>query len=267
MPRMKRAILPLLILLAFGALKAPLEQTLIATQRSLGFQLARLNGNTRAQLGQAGFVAALSGFRALMADLLWIRAGTAFEQTAWSRMELLLHSATQLQPRAVVFWEMAHYNMAYDAATAMRSGSNPLPTAALRRKAELGYIRIGETFLHDGIAFNPESARLWERLGDLYSRRLDNHSLAADAYQRAASLPDAMAYLPRFAAYELASVPGREADAYQKLRSLYDQGEKQRVPTLLRLLAQLEEKLAVPNAERTYTKKTASEVSEPPVTR
>jgi hypothetical protein len=264
---MKKALLPLALLMGFGALKAPGEQSLTATQRALGFQLARLNSSMRAQLGQGGFLAALSGFRALMADFLWIRAGTAFEETAWSRMELLLHSTTQLQPRAVVFWEMAHYHMAYDAATAMRSGSNTLPTAALRRKAELDFIRIGETFLRDGIAFNPDSSRLWERLGDLYARRLDDHASASEAYERAASLPNAMGYLPRFAAYELAAVPGRENDAYQKLRALYEQGEAQRVPTLLRLLGRLEEKLAVPQTQRAYTGKTASEASEQPVVR
>lgn len=264
---MKKALLPLLLLLAFGALRAPREQALMATLRAGGFQLARLNANARAQLGQGGFVAALSGFRALMADLLWIRAGAAFEQTAWSRMELLLHSATQLQPRAVLFWEMAHYHMAYDAATAMRSGSNLLPTAALRRKAELEFIRIGETFLRDGIAFNPDSSRLWERLGDLHARRLYDHAQAAVAYEKAAGLPGAMSYLRRFAAYEMARVPGREIEAYDKLRSLYAEGQGQRVPTLLHLLGQLEEKLAVPEAQRAYTKKTASEVSEPPVVR
>lgn len=263
----KKALLPLLLLLGFGALRAPREQALMASQRAAGFQLARLNLNTRAQLGQGGFVAALSGFRALMADLLWIRAGTAFEQTAWARMELLLHSATQLQPRAVLFWEMAHYHMAYDAATAMRSGSNLLPTAALRRKAELKFIHIGETFLRDGLAFNPDSSRLWERLGDLLARRLNDHNQAAAAYEKAAGLPGAMSYLRRFAAYELAHVSGREKDAYEKLRSLYAEGEGQRVPTLLHLLAELEEKLTVPAAQRAYTKKTASELSEPPVVR
>jgi hypothetical protein len=264
---MKKALLPLVLLLSFGALKVPREQALTQTQRSEGFQLARLNGNMRAQLGQGGVIAALSGFRALMADLLWIQAGSAFEQTAWSRMELLLHSATQLQPRAALFWEMAHYHMAYDAATAMRTGSNLLPTAALRRKAELEFIRIGETFLKDGIAFNPENSRLWERLGDLYSRRLGQHAKASEAYARASLLPGAMTYLPRFAAYELAAVPGRETEAYQQLRSLYEKGPQQRVPSLLRLLGQLEEKLAVPQAQRAYTKQTASDVSEPPVVR
>ncbi len=264
---MKKVLLVAVILLSFGLLKTPLEQHLLQTQRTAGFQMARLNLNSRTQLGQGGFIAALSGFRALMADLLWIRAGTAFEQTAWSRMELLLHSATQLQPKAVLFWEMAHFHMAYDAATSRRMDDKHQPVAALRRKAELEFIHIGEGFLKDGLAFNPESSRLWERLGDLYNRRLSNHASAAEAYAIAAIKPGAMGYLRRFAAYELARVPSRENEAYTQLRALYDEGPAQRVPTLVHLVQELEQKLAVPIAQRAYVPKAAPEPSDPPPAR
>jgi len=238
-------LLPVLLLAAFGWLKTPAEQTLLKTQRGAGFQLASLSVDARAQLGQGGFVAALSGFRALMADLLWIKAGTAFERTEWSRMQLLMHTATRLQPRAVLFWEMAQAHMAYDAATAMRIDDDKQPSPALRRKAELQFIHVGETFLKDGIAFNPDSSRLWERLGDLYSRRLYSHLQAHEAYLKAAQLPGAMSYLRRFSAYELARIPGREGDAYKALKALFDEGDPQRLPTLLRLMDLLEKKLAV----------------------
>lgn len=263
----KRVLLPLLLLLAFGLFKTPFEGRLLQMQRAQGFQLAQLNLNVRTQLGQAGFVAALSGFRAIMADSLWIRAGSAFDQTAWPRMELLLHSATQLQPRAVLFWEMAHYHMAYDAATAMRLDEEHQSSSALRRKAELEYIRIGETFLKDGLTFNPTSARLWERLGDLYSRRLNDHPAAAEAYDRAAVLPGAMGYIRRFAAYEVAKVPGKEREAYARLKSLALEGPAQRLPTLLHLLQNLEEKLAVPQTQRVYNHPSATDANPPPETR
>jgi hypothetical protein len=237
--------LPVLLLAAFGWWKAPAEHRLLKTQRGAGFQLASLSADARAQLGQSGFIAALSGFRALMADLLWIKAGTSFERTEWSRMQLLMHTATRLQPRAVLFWEMAQAHMAYDAATAMRMDDERQPSPALRRKAELQFIRIGETFLKDGIAFNSDSSRLWEKLGDLYSRRLYAHREAHEAYLEAARRPGAMSYLRRFSAYELAKIPGREADAYNALKALYEEGEAQRLPTLLRLLDMLGKKLAV----------------------
>lgn len=264
LPFLAKALPPLLLLFAFGALKTPLENRLARAEKDAGFQLSQLNLNMRAQLGQAGFVAALSGFRALMADLLWIRAGAAFEQTAWARMELLLHSATRLQPRAILFWDMAHYHMAYDAATAMRYGENSLASSALRRKAELDFIRIGEAFLRDGIAHNAENSRLWERLGDLYSRRLDDPENASTAYAKAAQLPNAMTYLRRFSAYELAKIPGREREAYERLRELYWEGPSQRLATLVNLLKRLEEKLAVPEAERAYSKSPAADAGDAP---
>jgi hypothetical protein len=264
---MKKTLAPLLLIIGFGLLKTPVETRLLTVQKHAGFQLARLNLGTRAQLGQAGFVAALSGFRALMADLLWIRAGTAFDQTAWSKMELLLRSATQLQPRAALFWEMAHYHMAYDAATSVRYDETAQPSSALRRKAELDFIHIGQTFLEDGLSFLPNSSRLWERLGDLYSRRLNDPLNAADAYAKASQQTNAMAYLRRFSAYELAKIPGREKEAYERLKALYLESPSQRVETLVHLIARLEEKLAVPQEHRAYSKQTASDPVDTPTVR
>ena len=249
---MKRLRLPLVLLLAFGALKTPLENGLLASERGSGFQAARLNLRLRSQLGQMGFVAALSGFRALMADMLWIRSESAFERTEWGRMKLLLESATQLQPKAIIFWDMAHYHMAYDAATFAKENPQQ-PSVALRRKAEREYQHIGEQFLLDGIAFNPDSPKLYEHLGTLYSKKFDDHVRAAEAFSQGSQKPGAMGYVRRFAAYELAHAPGHEKEAYASLRSLYLEGEGQRLPTLLHLLNELSEKLTIPPAERVYT--------------
>lgn len=260
---MKRALLALGALILFGVFKNPAEQQMLLTQRAAGFQLARLNEDVRAQLGQMGFVAALSGFRAVMADLMWVRAGNAFEQTDWNRLEMFLHSATQLQPRAIVFWEMAHYHMAYDAAIAMRDDIHRQPQEALRRRAERSFLEIGEGFLQRGIQFNPENSRLYELLGNLYGRRFRDPLRAARSYAEAAERPGAMQYLRRFAAFELAKVPGMEEEAYRQLKQLYLEGEINRVPTLLTLIQKLEEKLAVPEQERVYSNRPSSEAERP----
>lgn len=260
---MKGLLFPLLLLAGLGALKAPFEHRLLLRQKQAGFQMAVLSGQTREQLGHAGFVAALSGFRALMADLLWIRAGTAFERVEWPRMQLLMHTATRLQPRAALFWEMAHFHMAYDAATSVRSNASAQPVAALRRKAELEYINIGEAFLRDGIACNPESAQLWQRLGELLSRRKHEPLAASEAFSEAAKRPGALGFVRRMAAYELAKVPGRERDAYEMLRSLYLEGRQEHLPNLLRLIAELEQKLAVPQSQRVYSNSPTPDSSKP----
>ena len=53
-----------------------------------------------------------------------------------------------------------------------------------------------------------------------------------------------------FAAYELAQSPGHEREAYEQLHGLYDSGEQQRLPTLLRRLKELEIKLDIPPDQR-----------------
>ncbi|MEI6713944.1 MAG: hypothetical protein WCO60_09340 [Verrucomicrobiota bacterium] len=256
---MKRFLLPIAFLVGFGILKLPVEKLLLSQEQAAGFQAAQLNLHVRSQLGQMGFVAALSGFRAVMADLLFIRVGTAFQKTEWGRMKLLLESATQLQPKAVMFWEMAHFHMAYDAAIASRENRIQQPSETLRRRAEREYMHIGEQFLLDGISFNPDNSRLYEHLGRFYSKRLYDHERAAEAYATSAKKPGAHEYVGRFAAYELAEVPGKEAQAYQQLCHFYKTGP--RVPTLENLIHRLEEKLAVPPSERVYSPSNQETVS------
>jgi hypothetical protein len=59
-----------------------------------------------------------------------------------------------------------------------------------------------------------------------------------------------MSYDRRFSAYELSYCEGREREAYERLRQLYDEGEKQRLPTLITRLKFLENKLDIPEQQR-----------------
>jgi len=126
------------------------------------------------------------------------------------------------------------------------------PREALRIKAEREYWRIGEDFLLRGIQNNPDRALLFDRLGMLYRDKFKDPLKAHEIYERGRQLPDAMPYLRRFAAYELAKIPGREQESYARLKALYDEGEDERLPTLRRALAELEEKLGVPENARVY---------------
>ena len=67
----------------FGAAKMPFEARLDAGARAAYFHGAKLNLGLREQIGQIGFLAALSGFRSLVADFLWIQAHIAWERTEW----------------------------------------------------------------------------------------------------------------------------------------------------------------------------------------
>ena len=57
-------------------------------------------------------------------------------------------------------------------------------------------------------------------------------------------------YDERFSAYELSLCEGRERAAYDRLRDLYQRGQKQRLPRLLNQLRAMEESLEVPVNER-----------------
>lgn len=236
-----RIIVVILSLLGFGALRIPLERPLAAQDRQLHLSL-------REQIGQLGFTAALSGFRSIMADIVFIRAHVAWENTEWSRVLLLLREATELQPRSIMFWDVAAWHMAWNASAAvMNDESQPL-TTRVRKQRE--FFDVGRDFLERGIAHNPSNPRLYEAMARLYQQKYQDHLHASVYFAKAATLPEAMSYDRRFSAYELSYCDGRERDAYEKLRALYDEGEKERLPTLIKRLKYLEEKIDIAQDRR-----------------
>jgi len=246
---MKKYLPAVLLILAFGFAKLNFEQKLTEEHRSAYFHGAKLNLDLRQKLGQFGFLAALSGFRSIVADMLWIKAHTEWEQTAWGRMALLFDTVTALQPRNVMFWDMSAWQMAWNASLAAFQDPKQ-PDLKLRLKAQREYFDLGRDFLIRGIQNNPDNYRLYQALGNLYNQKYGDHLAASEQYELAARFPDAPSYIKRMAAYELAQCPGHEREAYVKLREIYDMGQKQWLPTLLQRLRQMEEKLQIPEDQR-----------------
>ncbi|MFM7374208.1 MAG: hypothetical protein ACKO39_03520, partial [Chthoniobacterales bacterium] len=104
--------------------------------------------------------------------------------------------------------------------------------------------------LEQGIANNPDRYILQERLGVLLRDKFSDNTGAAEAFGKAASMEGAPPYVKRMAVYELASVEGKEQEAYEKLREIYDLGPDERKPRVLTLLHELEEKLGIPENQR-----------------
>ena len=143
---------------------------------------------------------------------------------------------------------MAAWHMAWNASVAaMNDQTIPLP---LRVKKQREYFAIGKDFLERGIRNNPDKPQLYEAMARLYQDKYKDHARAAEFYDKAAALPGAPSYDKRFAAYELSYCEGREQEAYGRLRQLYDMGEKERLPTLLRRLKFLEDKIDIPQDRR-----------------
>lgn len=246
---MIRGVLVALLLLGFGALRAPIESALAEQHRSAYFHEAKLGLGLREQIGQLGFLAALSGFRSLVADVIFIRAHVAWENTQWGRVLLLFREATTLQPRSILFWDMAAWHMAWNASVAALHDQSQ-PDEALRRKAAAEYVALGKDFLERGIKNNPDRPQLYESLARLEKDKLNNHAAAARLYRHAARLPGAPEYVERFAAYELSYVPGDERAAYDALLAFYRRGASERLPTLLKRLKFLENQLDIPLDQR-----------------
>lgn len=246
---MMRVFLVVLSVALFGAAKLPAEQAISTAHRSLHFRALSFDLGLREQIGQLGFIAALSGFRSLVADALFVQAHVAWERTEWGRVLVLFRQVTTLQPRGILFWDMAAWHMAWNASTAAMNDSTE-PRLALRVKAQREYFQLGKDFLERGIRNNPDRPQLYEAMARLYRDKFNDHERAAEFFGKAAELPGAPSYAKRFAAYELSQCAGREKEAYDRLQTLYATGEKERLPTLIRRLKDLEIKLDIPIAQR-----------------
>ncbi len=247
---MKGRILGFLVLFAWGVLKLPIETRVSAAQKENRFGGYKLTSTLRQQAGQAGFLATLGGLRAAVADLLWIRAHVAWQNTQWGKMKLLFDVCTSLQPRRVMFWDNAAWHMAWNASVYAMNDKAHVPEQVERYRNQQQYFKLGEDYVLRGIESNPDSWELFLRLGMLYRDKFQDRMKAVAAYEEAAKRPGRLDYVRREAAYLLAGVPGHEAEAYKKLRSLYDEGEKEWLPTLLKQIQLLERKLKIPQEQR-----------------
>jgi hypothetical protein len=248
---MIRALFGLAAILVFGVLKLPAERSLAQEHRESQLADVDLNLNLREKIGQVGFIAALSGFRAMLADFLFIQAHAAWERTEWGRVLFLFRQVTALQPHVPFFWDMAAWHMAWNASAAAINDRSQ-PRQALRVKAQREYFAIGKDFLERGIKNNPRNPKLYETLAMLYRDKYNDHARASEFFLKAADCPGAPSYDKRFSAYELSYCEGWEPQAYIQLRRLYDEGEQERLPTLIKRLKYLETKLNVPKEQRIH---------------
>jgi hypothetical protein len=246
---MMRAVFVCVALIAAGSVKLPVEHALWRSRTQHQHVVAPFNLDAREQIGQLGFVAALSGFRSVVADLLFIQAHVAWERTEWTRVLVLFRQVTTLQPRSILFWEMAAWHMAWNASAAALNDASE-PHLARRIKTQREYFELGREFLEHGIKNNPDRPQLYEAMARLYRDKYKDHLRAAEYFAKAAQQSGAPSYLRRFAAYELSYAEGHEREAYDQLLQLYSSGEKERLPTLLKRLKFLEQKLDIPLADR-----------------
>lgn len=223
-------------LVAWGGIKIPWENQMARHQRlaTLGFANPT-SVALREKLGQGLALAALGGFRGLAANALMLEAHGAWEKKQWVRVRSNLEMATILQPRVALFWDLASWHMAWNAAVAAENFSGE-PSETRRRIEARKWVEAGRELLERGTRAVPEKSILFQRLGDLYWQRLADYQAAASCYREALTKGDAPVFLERFVGYALAKAGDREAalEYFRNLRlSLGEHPDPERKPEVL----------------------------------
>jgi hypothetical protein len=118
---------------------------------------------------------ALGGFRGILADILWMRAGTLQDEGRYFELVQLSDWIVKLQPRSPAIWAYHAWNMAYNLSALMAA-----PAERWR------WVRNGIGLLRDeGMVYNPGSPRLHQELAWLFLHKLGTDSDTAAAYYRA----------------------------------------------------------------------------------
>lgn len=118
---------------------------------------------------------ALGGFRGILADVLWMRAGTLQDEGRYFELVQLSDWITKLQPRSPAVWAYHAWNMAYNISALLTD-----PAERWR------WVRNGIALLRDeGMVANPGSPRLHQELAWLFLHKLGTELDSAGDYYRA----------------------------------------------------------------------------------
>jgi tetratricopeptide (TPR) repeat protein len=244
---MKRHLQALAVILLLGIVKLPLEQEATQHLRHARLLSAPMDLSVRESVGQMSFAAALGGLRSLIASITYLRAYREWENINWAKVDSLFQLTTRLQPRFQNYWDEAAWHMAYNAASSYLYNDKIEPM--VRGKLYEQHVQRGIDILQEGLRFLPDDARLWNALAEIYERRRHDPQKAAECYLQVYRLSRNERYA-RFAGYQYALTADPELwkKAYALLKAAYD--KKQRTPSLIDQLKNLEERLQVPLMQR-----------------
>ena len=226
--RLPAKTLAVLTIFVFGLIRLPLEQGMEKELRDAHFRDSKLDLSMREKVGQAGFVAALGGFRSLVASVMYLQAHVAFEEYEWAKVESYYSIITGLQPRTQHYWDAAHWHMAYNAyGYYMRTAANTKDewdAWRMKTKDAPYYLERGKEFLEEGLKFLPEDPEMYRLMGELQRQKFDDNCAAADWFLEGSKLPKARSYLMRGYLYTISQCKGREVEAYDALKAAYWDG-------------------------------------------
>lgn len=244
---MRRGYQALGVFILLGLLKLPVENTATRQFRAANLLSQPLDVGIGEQIGQMAFAASMGGLRSLIASITYLRAYRAWENIEWAKVDSLFQITTRLQPRYENYWDEASWHMAYNAASSYLYNEEIEPM--VRGKLYEQHVQRGIDILNEGLRFLPDDARLWNALAEIYERRVHDPKKAAECYLQVHRISHNDRYA-RFAGYQYAQASDPESwqKAYTLLKTAYD--KKQRTPSVIDQLKNLEEKLNLPLMQR-----------------
>ena len=207
-----------------------------------------------ASAGQGVTLALLGGFRALVADALWIRMYVLWERRDLAGSQAMIQLVSAVDPRPVYFWINGARILAHDF-TAWRldeAGGYDLAGPAVEQKLSAEQGAAGLAHLDAALAYHPRNPDVWIERAGIELHRLHDPVAAAESYRRAWEQPKAPFYVARLYA-ELLRRQGRTAEALAWLVRLHptlpanDEGAAREV--VLARIRELERELGVPAAD------------------
>ena len=173
-------------------------------------------------LGQGLVIGILGGFRAIIADFLWIRTNTVWENRDRVKLNTMIGLVTTVDPRPDFFWVNGARMIAYDVPNwriKEEGGYFKLPES---RQQQIDQEQAQQAFalLEKARAFHPEKSKFYLETGQIYMNRLKDNLKAAEWFLLASKKADAPYYVARIYA-ELLRREGKNEEAYAFLKQLY----------------------------------------------
>lgn len=233
----------------FRPLEAPMWQRLRETDP--GFRVEEMEG----VLGQGVSFGILGGFRAIAANLLWIRTNVSWEDLDIAQTQLLIRLTTTIDPRPPYFWINGSRMIAYDMPNwrFRRAGGVENVPESVQMQVNREQAEVAFRLLDAAQRFHPNNALFYIERANIHQRRLQDVPRAAELYLIASQQPDAPLYAARIHA-ELLRMAGdlRGAyDFYRKLLPTLDWSQPfARAWVVHERIVELENELNIPPEER-----------------
>ena len=235
--------------IAVRLLESPAWEKIRAQQPALRLE------SLKDALGQGVTVGLLGGFRAIVADLFWIRTNSIWEKNDLPGTQTSIKLVTAIDPRPIYFWLNGSRMIAYDMPNWRidKAGGYDAVPDSVKRHFDEEQSSVAIEYLNGALTFHPDNPLLTLEIANVHLNRLKDLDTASRYYLKASEQKDAPYYAARIYA-ELLRRQGRNEEAYQFLKQLHPKLPTEDVMAqsnvVLDRIRELEDELKIPAVRR-----------------